>query len=104
MSLDQESIHLVLGIPMRRAADGQPRHHIAVWTTHATFRDLLLDVLPEGTDTNEILTLRNDLADKIFAIFQGTQIAWCRVMEDRDEIVVRRDSGTLAAWFRGKKF
>jgi len=100
---DNEPIHLVLGIPMRRASDGSPRLHIAVWTTNANFREALLLVLPADTDTNSISNIRNEISDKIFAVFEEAQIAWCRVMEDRDEIVVRRDSGTPAAWFRGKR-
>lgn len=103
LSPAQEPIHLVLGIPMRRSPDGSPRIHVAVWTTDATFRDSLLHVLPQNTDTTAISALRNEIADKIFTIFEGTQIAWCRVMEDRDEIVVRRDSGTALAKLKGQR-
>jgi len=103
LSLDKEPIHLVLGMPMRRSVDGSPRLHIAVWTTAPGFREALLLVIPKETDTDEILNLRSEFAENIFTTFEKAEIVWCRVMEDRDEIVVRRDSGTPVSWFRGRK-
>lgn len=103
LSPANEPIHLVLGIPMRRAADGGARLHVAVWTTAAAFREKLMNVLPKGTDTQEILSLRTEIAEAVCGILECSEISWCRVMEDREEIVVRRDAGTPAAGFKGKR-
>ncbi len=98
-----EPIHLVLGLPMRRAIDGSQRLHIAVWTTDAERARALRSVLPENTDPEEILSLRKDLREALMVIFELSNIKWCQVLEDRNEIVVRRDNGTPVAWFAGKK-
>ncbi|HWB12783.1 MAG TPA: ThiF family adenylyltransferase [Gemmataceae bacterium] len=100
---DGEPIYLVLGLPMRRAADGSPRLHIAVWTTDPACTNALCLVLGEDTDTQRIRTLRQDVADGLASIFEDTTISWCRVFEDRSEIVVRRDARSPVAWFAGKK-
>ena len=98
-----EPIHLVLGFPMRRAVDGSQRLHIAVWTTDTERASALRNVLPENTDPEEIRVLRKELRDSLTALFELSNIKWCNVHEDRNEIVVRRDNGTSIAWFAGKK-
>src|SRR5260221_5306181 len=98
-----EPIHLVLGIPMRRAADGSLRLHIAVWTTDGDLSKSLRTVLPKESDTKELRSLRKDIADLLYSIFENRRIKWCQGLEDRNEIVVRRDVDTPVAWFAGKK-
>jgi len=102
-SPEGEPLHLVLGIPMRRAADGSPRLHIAVWTMQAESVKYLRSVFPEKTDSNEIRMMRKEFADLVYSYFENTHIKWCRVLEDRSEIVVRRDIDTPIEWFGGKK-
>ena len=98
-----EPLHMVLGIPMRRASDGSLRSHIAVWTLDADSTNSLRVTLPQDTDTDELRTLRRELADALYAAFEHKVITWCRVLEDRAEIVVQRDVGRPIAWFRDKK-
>lgn len=100
---ENEPIHLVLGIPMRRAADGSPRLHIAVWTTPAARTKSLRLVLPKDADSAELSTLRMELLDTLRDVFNHTEIVWCRVLEDRSELVVRRDTETASSWLLGKK-
>jgi len=98
-----DAIHLVVGLPMRRAADGSPRIHVAVWSTPPAFADSLRSALPKDTDTEGLRAIRQELADALYSLLEKTEIAWCQVMEDRSEIVVRRDRGTSLEWFAGKK-
>ena len=100
---DNEPIHLVLGIPMRRGAYGSLRLHVAVWTTPSTLAKSLRAVLPKDTDTNEIRSIRTELSDALYDQIAETTIKWCEVLEDRSEIIVRRDQATPAAWFRDKR-
>ena len=102
LSVEGEPIHLVLGLPMRRAADGSQRLHLAVWTTDAERARTLRAVLPQDIDTDEISNLRSELSEAVMAVFELTTIKWCQILEDRDEIVVRRDVGTSFAWCTGK--
>lgn len=98
-----DPVHLVVGLPMRRAADGSPRIHVAVWSTPPEFSETLRKVLPENADSDAIRAIRQDLSDALSSVFEKTEIVWCRIMEDRPEIVVRRDRGTSLEWFAGKK-
>ena len=100
---DEEPIHLILGIPMRRAADGSLRLHISVWTTASILSKTLRSTLPKETDTEDLLSLRSELSDKLYEVIAEMSISWCHVLEDRSEIVVRRDDATPAAWLRKKK-
>lgn len=97
-----EPIYLVLGLPMRRAIDGSQRIHIAVWTTDADTAKSLREILPKNTDTKELCSLRKKFSDALMALFELSNIKWCPVLEDRNEIVVRRDIGTSVVWFAGK--
>lgn len=98
-----EPLHLVVGLPMRRASDGSPRQHIAVWTTSSETAGYLRKVLPDESDSQELLNIRKELGDAVMAVFELSNITWCKILEDRGEIIVRRDSGTPIAWFSGKK-
>jgi hypothetical protein len=100
---DGEPSYLVIGLPMRRASDGTRRLHVAVWSIKAAAAESLRNVLGKDADTDQIRTLRQELADALLGIFSETEVSWCRVMEDRPEIVVRRDARSHLAWFRGKR-
>ena len=103
VSTKGESMHFVLGLPMRRAKDGSRRIHFAVWTADAQTADALKLVLPKDTDTDNICKLRADFTNSISSIFEACNIKWTKVLEERSEIVVRRDDGTPISWFAGKK-
>lgn len=98
-----EPSYLVMGMPMRRATDGSPRLHVAVWSIKAVAAKSLRNVLGMDSDSAHIASLRQELADALLDIFSKTEISWCRIMEDRPEIVVRRDATSSLAWFRGKR-
>ena len=100
---DNEPGHLVVGLPMRRAADGSRRIHVAVWSIKAERIKSLRNVLGEKTDTAELAVLREEIGRALLGVFSETEISWCRVMEDRPEIVVRRDAASGLSWFLGKR-
>lgn len=97
-----EPAYLVIGLPMRRAHDGTLRQHVAAWATATNYAASLRRAIPEETDSNELRELRGDLAEAVYRVFELTDISWCTVLEDRDEIVVRRDSKSPMAWYAGK--
>lgn len=100
---DGEPIHLIVGLPMRRGADGTTRTHIAVWTTPADFAKGLRLSLPKETDTESLQEVRAEVGDIVYNALAESEIVWCRVLEDRPEIVVRRDRDSDVSWFRGKR-
>lgn len=98
-----EPSYLIVGLPMRRSADGALRVHIAVWSIKSERASSLRLVLGESSDTERLRELRQELGKAIVEVLAATEISWCRVMEDRPEIVVRRDEKTPLAWFRNKR-
>jgi hypothetical protein len=98
-----DPIHLVLGTPMRRGTDGAEKVHFAVWTTAPEVAKYVKDVLPETSDSDKIALLREEIADIIYNALSNADIAWSRVLEDRSEIVVRRDFQTPATWLSKKR-
>jgi hypothetical protein len=98
-----QPVNVVLGLPMRRTMEGKPRVHVAIWSTDAKLSDYIWDALPDANGTPELRALTQDFADKLYSVLEETQVSWCRVMEARDEIVVRRDKQSPIAWFTGKK-
>jgi len=87
-------VHVVVGLPMRRSREGDKRIHIAVWSIPASVGDYLRSVLPQETDNNEIEDIRSELRDLLWRQIEESKMYWCRVLEDRDEIVLRRDTDT----------
>lgn len=87
---------IVIGSPMRRKSAGSPvKQHLAVWRIPAETMDLLRAAFSETEDSDEHL--------QSFVHWSlSASIAWCRVLENRPEIVVRRDEATLSNWLIDK--
>jgi hypothetical protein len=102
-SSEDEPMHFVVGLPMRRSVDGGLRIHIAIWTTTPEFTKSLRNTIPKEADSEELKSIRKELADALHDLFEVTSIKWCKVLEDRNEIVVRRESKSAVGWFANKK-
>lgn len=94
---EDDHAYFVLGAPMRRKAAGEPlRPHPTVWEISPdTLKVLRAMVQSKGKDD----AARNELAQ--WMVEAG--VKWCKVLEDRPEIVNRRDGGTLLAALAGKR-
>lgn len=89
--------YFVLGAPMRRKAAGEPlRQHLTVWEIEATALETLREIIRAKGEDELALT---DLATWMVT----AEVRWCRVLEDRPEIVQRRDTGSLAEGLAGKR-
>jgi hypothetical protein len=98
-----QPIHLIIGLPMRRGADGTPKIHVAVWTTEPSLTKALRDTLPKKDEVEALREARGNLANAIYDLIAAGTIKWCQVLEDRPEIVVQRDHDTPASLLRGRK-
>lgn len=94
---EDEHAYFVLGAPMRRKAAGEPlRPHLTIWEISPdTLKVLRAMVRSKGEDN----AARHELAK--WMVEAG--VKWCKVLEDRPEIVNRRDGGTLLAALAGKR-
>lgn len=100
---ENEPLHLVVGLPMRRDATGALRHHVAVWTTTAEYARYLRVTTPRNYDTDELRENRRAMGDVLYTAFEKSKLKWCRVFDDRSEIIVRRDARTPFSWFADKR-
>ncbi|MBA3353673.1 MAG: ThiF family adenylyltransferase [Blastocatellia bacterium] len=98
-----EPVHLVVGLPMRRAADGTAKLHVAVWSTQKEAAKLLRSAFPNEADDETVAAARGKFAEDLHALLADYPIAWCHVLDDRPEIIVRRDLNTVAACLQGKR-
>lgn len=95
--------YMIVGLPMRRAHNGTLRVHVAVWSISAERAKCLRNVLGDDADTERIRELRQAFGQALMDAFAESEISWCRVMEDRSEIVVRRDASTPLTWFSDRR-
>jgi len=89
--------YFVLGAPMRRRAAGEPlRQHLTVWEIEAEALEHLRAMIASSGNDDE--------ATSNLAHWMVTADArWCRVLEDRPELVHRRDRDTLATGLKDKR-
>jgi hypothetical protein len=91
-----QPVIFVLGAAMRGTAGGERLQHLACWRIEPDRADKLRNAALNATTENPI-----DI--KEFYSWAGdAKIEWCRVLEDRPEIVERRDSQAAASWWTGR--
>ena len=86
----------LLGAAMRGIAGEERLQHLACWRINAAqadkLRDAAMQASPENpTDVNEFYGWAAD-----------AKVEWCRVLEDRPEVVERRDLRSPSSWWRGR--
>lgn len=87
----------VLGAAMRGIAGGRRLQHLACWRMSVEQTNKLRAAIIANSEGNLV-------EDQVFYswAFQAS-VEWCRVLEDRPEIVHRRDGESASAWWRGKR-
>jgi len=86
----------VLGAAMRGIAGGKRLQHLACWRIDSEQTDTLRSAAVDATEENPI-----DITS-FYEWALEAKVEWCRVLEDRPEIVERRDSKSAASWWRNK--
>ena len=107
-------LYVGIGAPSRGVAGDvhQRRQHIAFWeieaadvaTLHAASIACRFSDRYMNQDTPaELQELIDSVWEDFFQWRREACVRWCRVIENRPEIVTRRDEGTPMDWFRGKR-
>lgn len=91
-----QPVIFVLGAAMRGTAGGERKQHLACWRIDPERGKKLRDAALASTPDNPIHI------DEFYAWAVEAKIEWCQVLEDRPEIVERRDSQSPAEWWTGK--
>ena len=97
LTKDGEPGFLVLGAPMRRKAAGEPlRQHLTVWEIEAEPMQVLRSMIKGAGEDLEA-------RDALVKWMVEAEIRWCTALEDRIEIVHRRDGETVLSVIAGKR-
>ncbi|MDH6257502.1 ThiF family adenylyltransferase [Bradyrhizobium sp. BR13661] len=86
----------ILGAAMRGIAGGQRLQHLAAWRIDVQRVDEMRAAIRASTDDNP-----SDVTEFYEWAAKAT-IEWCGVLEDRPEIVTRRDAESASAWWAGR--
>lgn len=86
----------LLGAAMRGISGGERRQHLTCWRIAGATVDALRAAILAATPENPINI------EEFYTWAFSAKVEWCRVLEDRPEIVERRDSEAVAGWWRGR--
>ncbi len=109
-----QPLRIVIGTPSRGIViDKENRlQHLSVWeispeeTQNLRTTALACKVLGKVSDTNELDALEDlvkPVFDKFFEWLNTSKIGWCQVVENRPEVIVRRDKDSTMDWFFEKR-
>jgi len=98
-----DPLYLLIGAPMRGVrGSGDLRQHLSAWRIEPEFAQGLRLIAEKYSDDDKIREVGEQVEQIMFKWAQTADISWCRVLEDRPEIVTRRDHRSPMSLFRGK--
>jgi integrative and conjugative element protein (TIGR02256 family) len=93
---DGKPLVFILGAAMRGVAGGARKQHLAAWRIKAEQALELRNAVIAATEENPV-------DEKLFEEWTArASIDWCTVLEDRPEIIIHRDLGSPAQYWRGR--
>ena len=109
-----EPLFVGVGTPSRGVANDieQRRQHVEFWeigwadvlTLRTASKACEISRRYAGRETpEELKQLIDSVLGDLFKWQEEASVWWCRVLENRPEIVTRRDQGTAMDWFGGKR-
>ncbi len=111
---DGAPLYVGIGAPSRGVAGdpAQRNQHLTFWEIEpedvaklraASIACQFSNRYTEQDTPTEIQTLIDSILDTLLAWRREARVRWCRVIENRPEIITGRDAGTPMDWFRGKR-
>jgi predicted acylesterase/phospholipase RssA len=97
-----EPLLVIIGTPMRRGADGEPRQHLTAWQVAPGAVTALMDMLGAKLGVSGFAERGPEAIDKFFDWAAAADAKWCAVREGRSEVTERRDSSSPLRWFAGR--
>jgi len=103
LNRETDPLFVVLGTPMRGVAGStEKKTHLAAWYVNpVAVRGLRLTLNRFDPDPH-LQQLGQEVEVHLLNWLKATNVGWCRVCEERPEIVVARDRDSGMAWFKGK--
>ena len=109
-----EPLYVGIGTPSRGVAGDLEKRlqHVQFWEIgwpdvvklRTASTACAISELYRGRETpEEIRSLVHSVLTRVSRWKEEASVRWCRTLENRPEIVTRRDKGTAMDWFRGKR-
>jgi integrative and conjugative element protein (TIGR02256 family) len=103
LNRETDPLFVVLGTPMRGIAGStEKKFHLAAWYVDSVLVHGLRLSLNRFNPDPRLQQLGEEVEQIVLDWLRATDVGWCRVCEDRPEIVVARDRNSEMAWFKGK--
>jgi len=96
-------LFIILGSPMRGIRGGERRQHLVAWWVEPVFVKGIRLTLEKYSPNEKIQEIGHEVEKILLEWAEKSEIQWCRVREDRPEIVTRRDHTSPVAWFKDRR-
>ncbi len=100
---DGAPLYVLVGAPMRGIRGGRDiRQHLTAWYIDPVIAKGLRLAINKYEKHEKLKELGEEAERIVLDWAEHAEVAWCRVYEDRPEIVTRRDHDAAISWFRGR--
>ena len=100
---EEAPLYVLIGTPMRGIrGSAELKQHLTAWRIEPDWVKGLRFIVNKYSDNERIRELGEKMERVMFDWAEKANISWCRVLEDRPEIVTRRDYTSPMSVFRGK--
>jgi len=100
---EDSPLFIILGTPMRGIRGGERRQHLVAWWVEPVFVKGIRLTLEKYSSHEKIQEIGHEVEKILLEWAEKSEIKWCRVREDRPEIVTRRDHTSPVAWFKDRR-
>ena len=98
-----DPLYVLIGTPMRGVrGSGDLRQHLTAWRLGPVFAKGVRLVAHKYSEDEQRREVGEDVEAILMDWADQAEISWCRVLEDRPEIVTRRDHSSPMSALRGK--
>ena len=96
-------LYVLIGTPMRGIRGSEElKQHLTAWRIEPTFAMGFRLIVNKYSDDRMLRAIGEECEHIMFKWAESTTVSWCHVLEDRPEIVTRRDHASPLSVFQGK--
>jgi integrative and conjugative element protein (TIGR02256 family) len=96
-------VDLLVGTPSRRMQEAALRQHLVCWRFNDMGRLITENVIFVNSEQPALAHLGELAQDLLPDWIANTETSWVRVLEDRGEVTIRRDTNSSASWIQGRR-
>ena len=98
-----EPLYVLIGTPMRGTrGSGNLQQHLTAWRLDPGLADGVRLIAHKYSEDEQLREIGKEVETILMEWAEKAEVSWCRVLEDRPEIVTRRDYSSPISALRGK--